>query len=83
MKAIYLVVLTVLIGFGINKEANAMRCDGKIVRVGDSVYKLIKNCGRPLAISYGDWGMTDIYTYEIYGREQSVIIRNGKIVGGV
>jgi hypothetical protein len=83
MRSMYIMVIIALIIVSLSGQVNAMRCGGKLVRVGDTVYKLIKHCGRPLMVSYGDWGMSVTYTYEIYGREQAVLVRNGLIVGGV
>ena len=79
--------LLILIGIialtSVTKQAYAMRCNGKLVLVGDSIIKVIENCGRPLysqRIIHRDRFMTLLIYKKKYGREKRLFILNATVV---
>lgn len=55
----------------------AMRCGNKLVQEGDFEYKLVKLCGKPEAIATE--GDKKVYIYTKNGRENQIVVRNGRI----
>lgn len=83
MRNLYIAVLVVLIGFGAVREVHAMRCGGKLIRVGDTSYKMLKHCGEPIAVQTDIWGSRQLFIYEMNGREQRITVIDGIVKGGV
>lgn len=83
MRNSYILIIIILIVITLSKEANAMRCNGKLIRVGDYVHKMLKHCGKPVMVYYGAWGSRDTFIYEMNGREQRITVIDDVIKGGV
>ena len=83
MRILYILVLLGLIVFGGIRDANAMRCDKQLIKVGDTVGKLTRLCGKPLDYYSDIFRQKEILTYKIYGREIEIIVINGRIRSGV
>ena len=82
MRAFYIVFCLGLIVFGGIKEANAMRCQGKLIMKGDYIYKMFEYCGKPL-YSMRDTGIRGdriIYIYKMNQRTQVVVTRDNVII---
>lgn len=78
MLLITLIASTVLV-----KDLYAMRCNYKLILKGDSVLKVVRNCGRPIysqRIIRNNRFMT-LFIYELNNREKRVFLRNGVVVG--
>lgn len=83
MRNLYILVIILLISLSFAKEASAMRCNGKIIDVGDTTYKLLKACGQPDAKLIDDWGSRVTYIYNKNGREQRILTIDNIVKGGV
>lgn len=83
MRNFYIFVVIFMIGNAFYGEANAMRCSGKIIDVGDTSYKMLKHCGEPVAMQSDAWGSHQTFIYEMNGREQRILVIDGIIKGGV
>lgn len=82
MRNIYILVIIMLLTV-YGREANAMRCNGKLIRVGDYVHKMLEHCGEPVMVYYGAWGSRNTFIYEMNGREQRITVIDDVIKGGV
>ena len=79
MRNLYIAVIVILIAVVLSSEAHALRCNGNLIRVGDTTYKLLKHCGRPAAVFIDVWRYKTTYIYEMNGREQRIIAIEGFI----
>lgn len=78
-----LVVLSLFFLIGQAAEAKTgMRCGGALINVGDSFYKLYKNCGNPdLKSTYIK--NKETYTkmwYEKHGRTYTLTVKEGTVI---
>lgn len=74
-----IIALLLLVAF----NANALRCGNKIILVGDSVLKVLENCGRPLysQIIIKNNKLIKLFIYKKNGREQRVFLRHANVIG--
>lgn len=82
MRNIYILIIIIVMTITA-RESYAMRCGGKLIRVGDYVHKMVKHCGRPLAVYTDIFGSRMVFVYDRNGREQLITVIDDVIKGGV
>ena len=77
---LFLLVVTYLVFSTSNAHAMkiGMRCDGGLINLGDSVFKVVSKCGKP-DMEMGYKGRPITYYYSKYGMEYKLSFKNGDV----
>lgn len=79
MKKVVFSILFILI---VVQDVYAMRCQKKLVRIGDYVSKMLRLCGKPDGVDrdISINGDTVVYTYVKHGRDNIIVTRDSVII---
>ena len=83
MRNFYMLVIIIVLSISLIKDASAMRCKGKLIRVGDTSYKMLKHCGKPLFVQTDIWKSHQLFVYKMNGRVQKILVIDSIIKEGV
>jgi hypothetical protein len=84
MRAFYIAVCVFCIIYGSINNSHAMRCKGKLLVRGDSIVRLVANCGTPIysEVIIKNNRIMKLFVYKKkYGREKRVFVYHGVIIG--
>ena len=80
-SVLLLALIAGFLGFGMGQAfamKTAIRCNGALINVGDSVFKVLSKCGKPkMELSYKGNPIT--YYYKQYGMEYKLSFKDGTV----